>query len=376
MGGAERVLLSLVQAAPAAGHTVAVAAAAGSLSQEVVCPTYPVPLLARRPTRLPQGILALNRAVQGFHPDLIHCHNPGMAVIGAPLCFGGHRIPGLVTVQGVPDQDYPATARLLRWARLPVVACGPGVTAGLADARLRVRATIGNGVAPAPPPLEDIAHQRAVWGLPTAGPLAISVGRLEPQKHHDLSIRALALVPELSLVILGEGPLRAPLETLARQLGVADRVALPGIRSDARAIVAAADVGILASRWEGLPLVGLEAAAAGTPLVATSVRGVREVFTDRRDALLVQPDDPAALASAVSLLLTDRSLARRLVTGGMTLASSYGEDEMVVGYERLYQELAAPPPPRRTRRVNWPVRSSRQARGSGDSSTGAGPSCG
>ncbi len=316
----------------------------------------------------------MGRAVRAFRPELIHCHNPGMAVIGAPTTLRGWRLPGLVTVQGVPDDDYPATARFLRGAGFPVVACGPGVAAGLADEGLAVFATIGNGVSPAPPPVDDIAALRSSWGLSVSGPLAVSVGRLEDQKHHELSIRALAMAPGVSLVILGEGPLRATLEALVRECGVAGRVALPGVRADARSVVASADVSILASHWEGLPLVGLEAAAARTPLVATAVRGVREVFTDEVDALLVKAGDAAALAAAVHRVLAEPAVAARLVAAGTTLATAYDEDGMVAAYRGLYGQLAARPPRRRGLRL--PASASRRAPGNGGSSTDEGSSYG
>ncbi|MEJ7765882.1 MAG: glycosyltransferase family 4 protein, partial [Acidimicrobiales bacterium] len=90
-------MLSLVRSANALGHDVAVAAAPGPLSKEVTCPVYSLPILDRRPARVPAGILALEQARRSFRPDLLHCHNPGMALIGSPVGLGGRRVPGLVT---------------------------------------------------------------------------------------------------------------------------------------------------------------------------------------------------------------------------------------------------------------------------------------
>ena len=339
VGGAERVVVGLVASAQAEGDEVAVAAAPGPLAAEISCPIYPLPLLARRPQRLPGGAIALGRAVRSFRPDLVHCHNPAMAAIGGIVTRRGRRPPALVTVQGVPDGDYPRAARVLRWSGIPVVACGPGVAAALADHGLAVRAVVPNGVAAAPASCLDIGELRREWKLPDGSPVLLCVGRLEPQKNHAAAIRALVHLPGASLVVLGAGSLRGELEDLSRRLGVGERVALPGVRRDARAVMAAVDVVLLPSEWEGLPLAGLEALLAGTPLVAADVRGIREVLEDGRHCLLVPPHEPEALAAAVRRLLDDRSLAERLVTAGAALAGQFSEAAMVARYRTLYRDL-------------------------------------
>ena len=162
-----------------------------------------------------------------------------------------------------------------------------------------------------------------------------------PQKNHRLAVRALAQVPDTALVVLGEGPLRAELEETARAEGVAGRVVLAGVRPDARGIVGAADVVVFSSTWEGLPLAALEALAAGTPVVSTAVRGLRELLTDGRDALLVPPNDPAALADALRRVLGDPGLGARLGEGGRALAGAHSEETMVARYLELYDTLIA-----------------------------------
>lgn len=335
-------MLSLVAHAGRRGHDVAIAAASGLLQAEVDCPVYPIPVVERRPTRVPGAGLALARAVRHFRPELVHCHNPGMAVLGAVCTLRGRRPRALVTVHGVPEEDYSATARLLRWCGLPAVACGPGVAAALAEEGFAVRATIVNGVAAPPAPSAELGSLRREWRLPDTGPLLVSVGRLVTQKNHALAIQALAGVPGASLVILGTGPLQAELEELARIEGVDGRLALPGTRPDARAIMAGADAVVLPSRWEGLPLVGLEALAAKTPLVATAVRGIREVFRDGVHCMLVEPESEA-LAAGVRTVLADHRLAERLVTAGAELAASYGEEHMAERFDSFYAEVTTCP---------------------------------
>jgi glycosyltransferase involved in cell wall biosynthesis len=255
-----------------------------------------------------------------------------MAALTSLTTLRGHRPRALVTVHGVPEEDYAATARLLRLAGLPVVACGPGVAAGLEEHGLKVAATIVNGVAPAS------ANAGATPAFP--GRYALVVGRLVPQKNVALALDALARLDDVPLVIAGEGPLRAELEAQATRLGIAQRVMFAGARSDARQLMREAAAVLVPSRWEGLPLVVLEALAAGTPVVATAVRGMRELLTPET-AALVPPDDPDALAQALRRILTDDGYASALETAGRALAARYSEQAMVADYVSLYARLVA-----------------------------------
>ena len=148
-------------------------------------------------------------------------------------------------------------------------------------------------------------------------------------------------MPGAALAILGEGPLQAELEQQAKALGVADRVVLAGLRGDARAIMGAADAVVVSSVGEGLPLVALEALASRTPVVATSVRGIRELLTDGRDSLLVPDGDAEALAAALRRVLDDDELAARLAEAGTALVAPYTETRMVEAYLETYERLLA-----------------------------------
>ena len=327
IGGAERIVLTLARGAQDAGHEVAVAAAPGPLAGELDAERFDLPFLRRRPWRVPLGALAVRKAVRAWKPDLVHAHNPGVAV-AVGLAWRG---PGLVSVHGVPEEDWPAAVRALRLSRLPAVACGPGVKAALVEHGLEPLATIPNAVGPAPPPA----------GLGEKAELVLSVGRLVESKNHQLVIRALADVDGAVLAIAGDGPLRSELERVAAQAGVAGRVRFLGERRDARALMGAADAIVLASRAEGLPLVALEALASGTPLVATAVRGLRELLTNGENALLVPPEDPQALAAALRRVLSDLDLAARLAEAGRRVPGAGSEEEMVSGFLALYDKLAA-----------------------------------
>jgi len=340
IGGAERIVVALGAAAVGEGHEVAVVAAGGPLAAEIDGPVFELPLVERRLSRVPAAIAAVGRAIREFGPDLVHCHNPGIASAVGPATLRGRRPPGLVSVHGVRDEDYRLSARALRLAGLPVVACGPGVASGLSDAGLKPVTTILNGISPAPAPAER-AGLAAELGISPDRPFVLAVGRLVPVKNHALAIRALVEVPAAMLAIVGDGPLLEELRACASREGVADRVVFTGLRPDARSLIGAADALVLPSRGEGLPLVALEALAAGTPLVATDVRGVRELV-GQGAGLLVPPDEPAMFGAAIGQVLHDRALAARLGEAGRAVARAHSEQHMTAEYLALYERLASP----------------------------------
>jgi glycosyltransferase involved in cell wall biosynthesis len=339
VGGAERVVVALVNGAQAEGHQVAIAAAQGPIAKEVSVPIYPLPLVVRQPSRIPALVAAVARAVGRQRPDIVHVHNPKVALATGIATLRGRRVPGVVTVQGVPEADYPAAARALRFAGFPVVPCGPDVADALARRGLVLLATIPNAV-PAPPPPADAAATRREFGLRTDQPLVLSVGRLVSQKNHALAISALARIPDTALAILGAGPLGEELRAHATAEGVGDRVVFAGVRDDAWALMGAANAVVLSSDWEGLPLTALEALAIGAPLVSTEVRGVKGVLENESTALLVPPGDAGALAVAIQRVVNDEALAERIASAGQLLAARFDEKTMTAAYLRLYELVA------------------------------------
>jgi glycosyltransferase involved in cell wall biosynthesis len=144
----------------------------------------------------------------------------------------------------------------------------------------------------------------------------LSVGQLVPHKGHDLIIKALTLVKDAKLVVVGQGPDKARLEALARELGVANRVRLAGPvpQTELRNYYSAADLMVLASEREGWANVLLESMACGTPVVATSVCGTPEVVAAPEAGRLMAERTPDSLAGAVKLLRShspDRAATRR-----------------------------------------------------------------
>ena len=175
-------------------------------------------------------------------------------------------------------------------------------------------ATVPNGIRARGPGPGRVEARRAL-GLDPDRPVVLTVGRLMVQKGHRNLVAAVpelaARFPDLAVVIIGSGYLHAQLADQAAALGVGDRVHLVGHRTDARMLLDAADVFVLPSRQEAMPLAAIEAMDAGLPVVATRVLGTAEVVVDGETGTLVPPEDPAALARAVGELLDDPERAQR-----------------------------------------------------------------
>jgi glycosyltransferase involved in cell wall biosynthesis len=184
---------------------------------------------------------------------------------------------------------------------------------------------------------------RAELGLDAGTPLIGVAAYMRKQKALDVMVEAharlLATIPDAQLVMAGDGPCRAGLEAQIRRLGLTRSVHLLGIRDDVDSILRKLDVAAMSSDFEGTPLFALECMAAGTPLVATAVGGLREIITDGETGLLVPPRDPDALASAISRLLTDRSLAARLASRAAERCSEFKIAAVATRYADLYEQL-------------------------------------
>jgi glycosyltransferase involved in cell wall biosynthesis len=157
-------------------------------------------------------------------------------------------------------------------------------------------------------------------GFDDSDPLLLVVGRLEPQKGHHVLLQALPAVcqefPRARLVCIGEGALRSELEGKARSLGLEGSVRFTGYQSNIPDWLAAADVTVLPSFYEGLPITAIECLAAGKPMVATSVDGTPEVVVNEKTGLTVPPGNADHLAAAICRFLREPELRRRLGTAG------------------------------------------------------------
>ncbi|HEX5592928.1 MAG TPA: glycosyltransferase [Solirubrobacterales bacterium] len=175
--------------------------------------------------------------------------------------------------------------------------------------------------------------------------LVLTPARLDAQKGHDVLLEAMPQVPDATFLFAGEGPERERLETLAAQLGIADRVRFLGRREDVPQLLAACDVFALPSLYEGSSLAVLEAMAAGIPIVSSAIGGTEELIEDGRSGLLVKPGDSEALAAALRRALGDPELrksltarARERVEAGLT------REAMASRVEGVYRELLGAAP--------------------------------
>jgi glycogen(starch) synthase len=198
-----------------------------------------------------------------------------------------------------------------------------------------------------------VAAARTEWA--GDGPLVAYGGRLVHEKGvQDLLAAVPALRrrhPGLRVVVAGTGPAAADLREQARALRLGRSVAFAGFVPDAylAALVAAADCAVVPSRYEPFGMVALEAAAAGTPVAVADVGGLAEIVADGRTGLRFAPADPAALAAAVSRLLADPGLGRRLVAAARAeLAAVHAWPVVAARTVRTYEEAAGrhPVPPR------------------------------
>lgn len=194
------------------------------------------------------------------------------------------------------------------------------------------------------PTAERVVAKRRL-GVDDARPLIGTVGRLEPRKGTATLLAALASVRaaghDATLVVVGEGPLRAELVAAAERLGVEPHVRLLGDRSDVRDILAALDVFVLPSRTEGMSNALLEAMATALPVVATAVGGTPEVVTDGRSGLLVPADDADAMAAAIGRVLENPAWAGELgAAARQTAEEHFGARRMVRRLEAVYAAVA------------------------------------
>lgn len=176
------------------------------------------------------------------------------------------------------------------------------------------------------------------------GPLLGAVGRLSPEKGLDGLLHAAAKLaarfPEVRWALVGDGPQRGALEQLASKLGIADRVTFTGRREDMPGIYASLDALLLPSLDEGLPMVVLEAMAAGRPVLASRVGAIGHVIRDGENGLLAPPGDVEALRGAIERLLAEPGLGTRLgAAARATIEDRFSAAQMAAAYLQLYGDM-------------------------------------
>ena len=296
----------------------------------------PLPHGARGQLAFAAALRGLRRALR---PDVVHGH--GLRT-SAPLALVSGRLPRriLVSCHGLPPADLARSARHVRLTGVTVAAVGIGLQAALRAQHIAAR-LLPNGITPAPP-AADRAAIACEFGLPVDKPLIVCPARLSPQKDPVTLVRAVSLVPDASLLLIGGGPLESEVRDVVEELGITDRVAVTGWRNDARALLGAADLLAMSARWEAaVPIAMLEAAAAGVPMVATACPGVTDWINESSTTSLSPVGDAAALGRSIDLGLHDEALRAGLLQSAQQLGQQHSLAQMVETHLDLYAELMA-----------------------------------
>jgi glycosyltransferase involved in cell wall biosynthesis len=326
-GGAERYALTLSRWLAARGVHTVLAADPDVLVDEIDPSVVylPTPLRDVR-WSLPRAVVHVARIVRAHRPDAIVASSVVTAAVARAATLG--RTPVIAVAHGWPEAAYRRVAPLLRVAHR-VVAVSDEVAdrlaaAGLPRARLRV---VPNGVDLdrfADPALPDTRARReavrAREGIRPDEVVLINVGRYVPQKAQHRLVELAAGLPGTRLWIVGWGEGEAALRAAIDAAGATERVRLLVQRADVPDLLAAADVFVSASTWEGMPLATIEAMAAGLPVVATDVEGIR-ALVDETVGARVPTDDPDALRGGVAALVADPT--RRRVAGEAARARAH-----------------------------------------------------
>jgi glycosyltransferase involved in cell wall biosynthesis len=324
-GGAQSYVASLLPAL-VPGFDVAVAAHGAGPLQDAAAEAgvrfLPLESLRRpvRPWRDLAALVELTRLLRRERPDILHASSSKAGVLGrvaavlagVPIrIFTAHGW-AFTAREGLPSALYRWADRLVRPLTTVTVCVAEqqravGLAARTCDAGRTV--VIPNGVDAAGAPRAELDGRR---------PVVVAVGRLKAPKDFVTFVRALVQLPRGSYeaVIVGDGPDRERVAEEIRGLGLAEHVRLAGERRDVPALLAAADVFVLSSASEGMPVSVLEAMAAGLPVVASRVGGVPELVLEGETGLLVEPGEPDELGAALQRLVRDRQLRRRLGAAG------------------------------------------------------------
>ncbi len=320
-GGAEKLLLTYVQQADARGIPTTVLGLRekpGSvLPRQLANAGARVEYVPGKGLADMRRALWLARWLRAEHVDLLHTHLEYATILGA-MAGALAGVPLVVSLHNTKQDRWHAVEDLvLRYRARRVIAVGKTVAEAympkLGGRQVDLLLNPVETCAPISPGEREALRRELAGDLQR--PVLISVGRLSPQKGYGDLLRAMEFLrakhPEAFLVIAGTGRLREELEAQIRECGLGGNVRLLGLREDVSRLLAAADVYVSASLWEGLPVSVLEAMAAGLPIAATAVGDVAEILKDGR-GIPVPVRAPQQLADAVAGLLENSARARAM----------------------------------------------------------------
>lgn len=364
LGGAQQNTLHTARSLDPQRFDVVLACAAGGLldAEALAAPgvrTVFIDSLRREISPLHDllALLEIAKLLLAEKPALLHTHSSKAGILGR-LAAALAGVPVVVhTYHGFGFHDrqsavarslYVALERLCaRFTDALVFVSRANIDYAVAHGLVKIQnaVLIRSGVAlsglPAP---VDAVKLKTSTGIGMHKLLVVSIGNLKPQKNASDFVAAAAAVlseaPEARFVFIGDGPQKAALQARAFVLGLEGKVLFLGWRRDAAQWLAAADVFVMTSLWEGLPRALVEAMKSGLPSVCYATDGVVDLLKDGENGFLIKPGDHAALAARVALLLKDEPLRRKL---GSAAAASIGPefdiDGMVRSQEALYDRL-------------------------------------
>jgi glycosyltransferase involved in cell wall biosynthesis len=357
-GGAQKVLLDQAKWFHQHGHKVVVAFfydKEGFLSRWQAASEFPIiDLKAVQIWRgngilLITGLFSLWRLIRRERIEVIETFTHDSNILGLPIAWVAGVPVRFGTHHGVIDGFPRWRQRIHTFIVNHVADAVIAVSARMKDQALLegIRSdqiiVIQNGIEPVS--LEGInrSEVRKEVGLEDRDTFLVSVGRLVYQKAHQVLVSAMPVIlkefPEVKLGICGDGILRSQLELQINELGLEQNVKLLGKSDHIARFLSIADVFVLPSRWEGLPIALLEAMSVGLPIVATAVEGVDEVVSNGEHGLLVGVEDVHGLAQAILQLLRDPEMRKKMGAASQArVASFHSTDRMAGRYLSLMME--------------------------------------
>ncbi|MBN2021530.1 MAG: glycosyltransferase [Pirellulales bacterium] len=326
----------------------------GPLGEELRDEGFPVEVVGRHPGIDPRCMRRLARLWRQHRVALVHAHQytPFFYALAARL--GTTRPPVLFTEHGRWFPDYPRRRRivfnrLMLRHRDRVVAVGESVrqalihNEGIRPDRVAIVYNGVDGGAFAPHDADRAAIRREL-GLDENDLVVIQVARLDHLKDHCTAVRTAQRVAKvqdrLRLLLVGEGPERQTIMSEIETRGVGRHVRLLGLRHDVARLLSAADLFLLTSISEGIPVTVIEAMAAGVPVVATSVGGLSEMIEPGETGLLASSGNDEALAEAILRLADDAALRETIRRQARAKAEAvFSERAMHAAYEACYEEM-------------------------------------
>ncbi len=300
----------------------------------------------------PATLPALLKVIERKQIDILHLHGYGATTFGR-MAAAMRRLPAILH-EHANLTDTPWFQKVADTALEPVTDIALAVSRSTAEFVIHARKippakvkVVYLGV-----PLEEFSRDRAVEEVQAArGELGIApddfaigtVTRLHDSKGNSYLVEAARLVlderPRARFFIVGEGPLRQPLEDQARALGIRDRFTFAGFAKDVARVVSAFDVSVFPSLWEGTPLTVFEALAMGKAIVATDADGLVDVLTHEQDALIVPKRNARALADGLVRMIDEPETRRRLGAAAYETGKQYDIAAFVRKMEQLYDLL-------------------------------------